>query len=177
MQFHDDANLSAVFFGSLKELYGPKAQMSSGWKHNLSSTRCTTKQVEITFSNPVESGIFNRRWNPQPIWCSTTKNWTKITTNFERNGICHKETKPNKAPGLDHISAELHKLKGEQLTRNLHALMLKCWQQGTVPQDFKDVLIVPIYKKKETTGTVVTTGGHPCLSLQEKSILKYSRPD
>ena len=36
------------------------------------------------------------------------------------------------------------KLEGEQLTWKLFALILKYWQQCTIPQDFKDVLIVPI---------------------------------
>ena len=58
------------------------------------------------------------------------------------------KTKSNKSPGMDGIPAEVYKYGGTQLTGKVHELILMCWRQGIVPQEFKDVLIVPIYKNK-----------------------------
>ena len=56
--------------------------------------------------------------------------------------------KNGKAPGEDGITAEVYKHGGEQLMDEFHKLILLCWQQGTVPQGFKDVSIIPIFKNK-----------------------------
>ena len=58
------------------------------------------------------------------------------------------ETRRDKAPGLDGISPEILKLGGPKLKSHLLSLYNTCWQRQTLPQDFKDALIVMIYKKK-----------------------------
>ena len=56
--------------------------------------------------------------------------------------------KNGKAPGNDGIPAEIFKHGGDLLTDRLYQLIVMSWQQGIVPQGFKDVSIVPIFKNK-----------------------------
>ena len=43
--------------------------------------------------------------------------------------------KKNKSPGSDGITAELLQAGGEQLTRQMHTLCNKAWQEGTIPDE------------------------------------------
>ena len=54
----------------------------------------------------------------------------------------------DKAPGADSIPAEVYKEGGTALTEKLHQLFQFIWQHETVPQDFKDISIIHLYKCK-----------------------------
>ena len=56
---------------------------------------------------------------------------------------------PNgKAPGTDAIPAELYAAGGPPLTKHLADLFRTMWNQGKLPQQFKDASIVHLYKRK-----------------------------
>ena len=59
--------------------------------------------------------------------------------------------KDGKAPGGDGIPAEVWKHGGDNLSNRLHQLITKAWEEGSVPQAWKDVSIVTIYKKGDRT--------------------------
>ena len=56
-----------------------------------------------------------------------------------------------KAPGGDGISAEVWKHGGNNLFSRLHQLITNAWEVGSVPQAWKDAIIVTIYKKGDRT--------------------------
>ena len=53
-----------------------------------------------------------------------------------------------KASGQDGIPAELIKSCKSVLLPSIHKLIVRCWEEGRMPQDFKDAKIVTIYKNK-----------------------------
>ncbi|VDL93700.1 unnamed protein product [Schistocephalus solidus] len=53
-----------------------------------------------------------------------------------------------KAPTCDAIPPEVYKHGGSQLMAELTTLFLEMWRQGQVPQDFEDLKIVLLYKRK-----------------------------
>ena len=53
-----------------------------------------------------------------------------------------------KASGQDGIPAELIKSCKSVLLPSIHRLIVRCWEEGRMPQDFKDAKIVTIYKNK-----------------------------
>ena len=59
--------------------------------------------------------------------------------------------KDGKAPGGDGIPAEVWKYGGANLSNRLHRWIIKVWEEGHVPQAWKDANIVTIYKKGERT--------------------------
>ena len=54
--------------------------------------------------------------------------------------------KTNKAPGED-IIAELIKNSSWELKKRLYALICKIWRDEKMPDDWKIVLIIPLFKK------------------------------
>jgi hypothetical protein len=56
-----------------------------------------------------------------------------------------------KSPGTDKISAELIKAGGETLYSEIHRLICCMWNKEELPQQWKESIIVPIYKKSDRT--------------------------
>ena len=54
----------------------------------------------------------------------------------------------NKSPGWDGIPAEIFKALGDNICIHLKNLFDGIWETGTVPQDFRDTLLVNLYKYK-----------------------------
>ena len=73
-----------------------------------------------------------------------------------------KSKKSGKTPGLDGIPAEIYKYGGTAF----HAQLLKfyriCWTAKELPQQFKDALIIAIYKN---TGDRSECGNYRGISL------------
>lgn len=59
-----------------------------------------------------------------------------------------KELSSCKAPGEDGIHPEVYKYDGDELAAELTRLFKELWAEGEVPQDFKDALIIHLYKNK-----------------------------
>lgn len=55
--------------------------------------------------------------------------------------------KNNKAPGEDGIAAEVIKAEGDILALQIHELILKVWAEETIPSEWSEALVIPIYKK------------------------------
>jgi hypothetical protein len=55
--------------------------------------------------------------------------------------------KSYKSPGTDNIPGKLIKAGGETLCSEIHILICCIWNKEELPQQWKDSIIVPIYKK------------------------------
>ena len=62
-----------------------------------------------------------------------------------------------KSPGIDQIPAELIKAGGRTIPCEIHTLIIAVWNKEVWPEEWKDSIIVPIYKRT-TKQTVVITG-------------------
>ena len=67
-----------------------------------------------------------------------------------------------KAPGTDGLPAEVLKAGGPNLTTKLAQLFQNIWSKRSVPQEFRDALIVHIFKRK---GDCSVCDGHRGISL------------
>jgi hypothetical protein len=56
-----------------------------------------------------------------------------------------------KSPGTDQIPAELIKAGSETLYSEIHRLVRSIWNKEELPQQWKESIIVPIYKKGDKT--------------------------
>jgi hypothetical protein len=59
--------------------------------------------------------------------------------------------KSYKSPGTDNIPAELIKARGETLCYEIHRLIFCTGNKEELPQQWKESIIVPIYKKGNRT--------------------------
>jgi hypothetical protein len=55
--------------------------------------------------------------------------------------------KNNKAAGTDGIRLELIKYRGIELLNRMYELVKRIWEAERIPEEWKETLIVPIYKK------------------------------
>jgi hypothetical protein len=55
--------------------------------------------------------------------------------------------KRHKSPGIDQIPAELIKAVGGTIRSEIHKLINSIWNKGELPEQWKESIIVPIYKK------------------------------
>ncbi|KAI8516668.1 hypothetical protein Bbelb_052490 [Branchiostoma belcheri] len=58
-----------------------------------------------------------------------------------------KQMNNNKASGPDSIPAEVYKCGGPDLTTRLHSILLRIWDEETLPDDLKNAVITVLYKK------------------------------
>ena len=60
--------------------------------------------------------------------------------------------KNNKSPRSDNIVNELIKEGGHSLWTRIYKLILKIWNTEQMPNEWKEGIIWPIYKKREQEG-------------------------
>ena len=153
MQKEADENNSAGFFSSLKEVYGPQAKMSNTLLPNDGSAVLTEPSKLIERWREYFSELLNAEASTEEdvlhsIAPFPPQQELEDTPTLEEVKLAITKTKMNKSPGVDGIPAEIYKFGGDELTHRLLQLIEKCWQLKTLPQDFKDVLILPIFKNK-----------------------------
>jgi hypothetical protein len=73
-----------------------------------------------------------------------------------------------KSPGIDQIPAELIQARGNTLRSEIHKLINYIWNKEELPEQWKESIIVPIYKKGDRR-TVVIIEEYHCYQLHTKS--------
>ena len=56
-----------------------------------------------------------------------------------------------KSPGIDQIPAELNKAGGDTIRCEIHKLIISIWNKEELPEEWKESIMVPIYKKGDKT--------------------------
>ena len=59
-----------------------------------------------------------------------------------------KKLNKGKAPGSDGLFSELFTFGGDHLQNILHAFLCKIWEEESVPADWKNAIMIPIFKNK-----------------------------
>jgi hypothetical protein len=61
------------------------------------------------------------------------------------------KTKFHKAPCIDQIPAELFKAGGRTIRYEFHKLIISIWNKEELPEEWRESITVPIYKKGDKT--------------------------
>jgi len=69
---------------------------------------------------------------------------------FEAESAIEK-LKSHKSPGTDQIPAEFIKAVGRTIRYEIHKLIISIWNKEELPEEWKDSIIVSIYKKGDIT--------------------------
>jgi hypothetical protein len=78
-----------------------------------------------------------------------------------------------KDPGSNGIPADIVKAgKENSLPVHLHELLLQCWDEGTLPQDMRDIKIVTLYKNKGNCSDCNNYHGISLLSTMGKAFTR-----
>jgi hypothetical protein len=61
------------------------------------------------------------------------------------------KTKRHKSPGIDQFPAEIIKAGGRTIRYEIHKLIISIWNKEELPEEWKESIIVPSYKKGDKT--------------------------
>lgn len=165
------------FYESLKAVYGPSYQV-------VSPLRSTDGQVLLT----DKSSILNR-------WAEHFQNLFSADRTVNDSAIqripkqpligeldvaptpeevvkATDQVKNGKAAGVDGIPPEIWKYGGGALHSKLHELFVCCWEQGKLPQDLRDAVIITLYKNKGEKSDCSNYRGITLLSIAGKILAR-----
>src|SRR5215469_710869 len=81
--------------------------------------------------------------------------------------LATEKLKSHKSPGIDQIPAELIKAGGKTIRCAIHKLIISIWNKEELHEEWKESIIVPIYKKG-IKQIVITTGAYHYCQLHSK---------
>ena len=153
LQFYANTNNPKLLYESIREVYGPtisrpnhildkegstvlisKPAVTERWHEHFSDLLDCTQEVSIN------SHDYEHQYIPS-IPSTDVPTIEEVTAAIN-------QLHSGKSPGPDQIPPEILKNGGATLTTRLHELIVDCWTQEKVPQDWKDATIVTIYKRK-----------------------------
>ena len=148
----DNHNYCGLFAG-LKAIYGPKSSVVAPVKTADGSKLLTDLQDIRARWKEHFNNLLNQERSAHLDACKQlkrepTRNELCGEITMEELKRALKSTAPGKASGLDGISSDILKNGGEKMCEALLGLFNRCLLSGTVPQDFRDALIVTVYKRK-----------------------------
>ena len=152
-QLYADMGDTRSFYEALKSAYGPSHQAQTPLKTSDGSTLLTDKKAIMKRWAEHFNCLFEDRRIFQdtsiariPQHESRSELDIPPTLKEVASAIC--KLRSHKSPGSDGIPAEVYKQGGDALLYRLTDLFAVCWEKGTIPEDFRDALIVSLYKNK-----------------------------
>lgn len=151
-QYADTHNLKS-FYQSLRQIYGPRRQTTMPLK---SKDNCKTLNTTAELLSRWREH-FNELLNMSNLRDETVTNLLPQyplllnldqTPTEEEIASAIKRLNNGKAPGADGIPSEILKYGGVVLLQKVTYLVHQIWDTGAVPQNFKNAVILPLYKNK-----------------------------
>ena len=170
--YADTHNSKKFFSGALKAVYGPSKlgstplQSTDGsmlikdqeglrnrWAEHFSTLLNKPPTVDLTALEQVPQ---------QP-----TLNDSDLPPSMDELSKALKQTNSGRVSGKDSIPAEIHKAAGPRAMDVSLVIIQSIWDQGKMPKDFPDALIVALYKYKGSKADCGNYRGISILSLAE----------
>ena len=181
MQMYADLGDTRSFFEALKARHGPSHQIQAPLRSADGSTLLTDKDAIMLrwsehFSSHFSSLFSDKRKVEESSLLRIPQ--AEVKTELDDLPMLEEVKKavhqmnPGKSPGIDRIPAEVYQYGGEKATVCLHDLFTKCWEQGLVPQDLRDAIIVSLYKNKGVKSDCSNYRGIILLSLAGKVLAR-----
>lgn len=146
-QHGQNRNITAYYKGIslMKKGYQPRTENFIRKDNGQLVTECN--EVKETWRDYF-CQLLNPESNDQPFNSKVqTAELPDTVPTFEEVQKAISKLKNNKAPGSDKIPAECIKCGGETLYQAIHHLIEAVWNAEEVPREWKEGVIVPIFKK------------------------------
>lgn len=177
IQQYADAGNYRRFYEALRAVYGPSSKAENPLR-SADGTTLLTDRCSIL-----------ERWSEhfQTLFSANrTVSDTTLNSIPERNVVMELDDKPTidetikaikqlkngKAAGIDGIPPELWKFGGTALHSKLHQLFVLCWESGKVPNDFRDAVIITLYKNKGEKSDCSNYRGITLLAIAGKALAR-----
>ena len=176
LQMAADRHDMKAFYGGLKAVYGPRAVGSAPVKSTDGTLLTDRPRILERWVEHFQS-VLNQKSTFDTQVLSEIPQWPTAThlddvpsvTEIER---ALRQTASGKSPGKDGIPAEVLRNGGSTLLDQLHKLFCAIWEQESVPHDFKDALVVHIYKRKGDRAVCDNHRGISLLSIAGKVLAR-----
>ena len=148
----DHHDLKRLYDG-LKAVYGPRDAGSIPVRSKDGTTMITDQEHILKRWAEFFESLFNQPADFDDTVLSEIPQWID-TDHLDRPPTVEEvlravmQMSSNKSPGADLIPPENYKEGGKKLMQRLTELFLNIWDKESVPQDFKDALLVHIFKRK-----------------------------
>ena len=155
------------FWQGLKAIYGPKYQSYPSIKSKDGETLITdpkgilnrwVEHFDSVLNQPstFDMGVLDKlpHWNVNPDLA--------IPPSLKEVEDSIKQLSSGKAAGADGIPPDVFKHGGPAMAEQLHKLFTQSWNEGKVPQAFKDADLIHLYKNK---GDIKCCDNHRGISL------------
>ena len=166
MQEAADKRDFKTFYQNLKAVHGPKYKASPAIKSKEGALLTEPAQILERWSEHF-NGVLNldssfdmSLLEEIPQWDTNMRLSTLPTIEEVLASI--KQLTSGKAPGSDGIPPDIFKHGGTAIAEELLKLFTMIWNEGGVPQDFKDADLVHLYKNK---GDIKCCDNHRGISL------------
>lgn len=173
VQYYADTHNAKKFFGSLKSVFGPSASgccplLSSDGKTLIKDQEGLSKRWQEHFDNLLNrpSSVNTDALNQIPQQ-SIQAELADTPTIDEVVRAIH-QTNSGRASGKDGIPAEIYKAAGPNALEAFHDVLKNIWEEEKMPDDFRDALIVALYKNKGSKSDCGNYRGISLLSIAGK---------
>lgn len=153
IQSYADSNNTKCLYNALKQVYGPQHSGTSALLNLDGTTLLTEKDKILERWVKHYSAVLNR---PSCINEEAIARLPQVEINqslavlpsIEEISKAITLLSSGKAPGSDAIPAEIYKAGGPRLVEKLTDVFQAMWKLEAVPKEFKDTIIINLYKRK-----------------------------
>ena len=181
LQFAADRHDMKSFYDGLKAVYGPRDTGSIPVRSKDGKTLITDRAGILSRWAEHFHGVLNQTstFDPSvlselPVWDTNDDLMQPPYSSEVLRAI--NQMSSGKAPGPDGLPPELFKSGGPDIVNKLVTLYQSIWSNGTVPQEFKDALIVHIFKRKGDRSACDDHRGISLLHSRQNTSSCYPQP-
>ena len=154
------------FYQGLKAVYGPHFKASPVIRSKEGVLLKDSTQIRDRWAEHFE-GVLNQDSDFDMSVLDEIPQWDinqslAIEPTLEEVEQSIKQLTSGKASGPDGIPPDVFKLGGPAIAEELHNLFTQIWEEGEVPQEFKDADMIHLYKNK---GDIKCCDNHRGISL------------
>nr|XP_054768285.1 uncharacterized protein LOC129275831 [Lytechinus pictus] len=172
-QQYADAGDYRSFYEAIRAVYGPRHQDQSPLRSADGLTLLKDKTSILTRWSEHFQALFGADRVVQDsatlrIPQLSVKEELDVPPSLQELTKAIEQMKSGKAAGVDGIPPEIWKCGGPVLHNKLHELLVCCWEQGKLPGDLRDAVIITLYKNKGERSDCSNYRGITLLSIAGK---------
>nr|XP_054774768.1 uncharacterized protein LOC129282940 [Lytechinus pictus] len=172
-QQYADAGDYRSFYEAIRAVYGPRHQAQSPLRSADGLTLLKDKTSILTRWSEHFQALFGADRVVQDsatlrIPQLSVKEELDVPPSLQELTKAIEQMKSGKAAGVDGIPPEIWKCGGPVLHNKLNELLVCCWEQGKLPGDLRDAVIITLYKNKGERSDCSNYRGITLLSIAGK---------
>ena len=177
MQGYADENDTHNFYNTIKKAYGPTSRStvpvrSADGRTLIKDAQGISVRWAEHFSALLNGGIDPDNTILSDIPQADIVHHLDVTPNIDEVDDAIRTMRNRKSPGGDGLPAEIYKYGGPSMLRSLYGIICAVWSTGTIPQDWKDSLIITLHKNKGDRADCGNSRGISLLSVASKILAK-----